>query len=283
MNCQYDFICYTSVVLGCGCRCHGLQMGSLIFRGQLGPESSRKGQQPRATPQSQSWVRQAGGVRGHGQPLGSMLRKVLGLQLLLEGARGRGRWREGGGSERGGKKDEGSVRDKREQHRGRDGSGVKKQIARGNEESMRRRRERERWEEREREREKQTTQLSLGCAPQPKRLLQRECIHDPFPVSWERRSSSHWCRPALTDGLGSSTATAFTNEHGKIKENLNHLSWSWWWKLNVIKIEKIIRECLSHFPTKWSAKKILKNIYASSCFSKPIPCKHFPYYISLLI
>lgn len=163
MNCQYDFICYTSVVLGCGCRCHGLQMGSLIFRGQLGPESSRKGQQPRATPQSQSWVRQAGGVRGHGQPLGSMLRKVLGLQLLLEGARGRGRWREGGGSERGGKKDEGSVRDKREQHRGRDGSGVKKQIARGNEESMRRRREREMRGKGERERKTNNTVKSWMC------------------------------------------------------------------------------------------------------------------------
>lgn len=31
----------------------------------------------------------------------------------------------------------------------------------------------------EREREKYTTQLRLGSAPQPKRPLQRECIHDP--------------------------------------------------------------------------------------------------------
>lgn len=91
MICQYDFICYTSVVLSCGgCR-HGLQMGSFVFRGQLGPKSPGQGQQPRAASQSQSRVRQAGGVRGHGQPLGSMLGKVLGLQLLLEGTRGRGR------------------------------------------------------------------------------------------------------------------------------------------------------------------------------------------------
>lgn len=49
--------------------------------------------------------------------------------------------KEGRGLERGGGGgiDEGSVGDKRERHRGRDGSGVKKQIARGNEKSMRRR------------------------------------------------------------------------------------------------------------------------------------------------
>lgn len=82
-------------MFSCGRRSrHGLQVGSLVFGGQLGPEGPGKGQKPRAAPQSQTRVRQTGGVRGHGQALSCMLGKMLGLQLLLEGRRGRGGWRD---------------------------------------------------------------------------------------------------------------------------------------------------------------------------------------------